>query len=158
MAINSRDELISAMGNSGYFIFLEKTGTTQNFGGLHSFWLATGYPSAGVVPTTASYCTKDTVGAAIFQNPASPKISYLASVDYSCSGSNGNICIDDRIAHLGGLNGNTTATQTASLNLLTVNAGGPIPDERRGLSNFSEISWALEWYTSTGSTNTSAKV
>jgi len=59
------------------------------------------------------------------------------------------LLIEDRIGHMGGLNGTLTTAQTVNLsphaNLLVDNVA-----ERIGAADYSELEWYLEWYTATG--------
>lgn len=46
---------------------------------------------------------------------------------------------------MGGLNGTLLTAQTVGIDLSTINAGGPVPAERLGDANCSDVVWFLEW-------------
>jgi hypothetical protein len=52
---------------------------------------------------------------------------------------------------MGGLNGTLTTAQAVNLDLDAL-AGTSNLAQRKGLANFSEVEWYLEWYTATGAT------
>lgn len=155
MTITTRDALIDGLGNNNNRILWDKaTISSQVVGQYTSLWRATGVPAAGVIPAAAALCTKATVGAVGFDNQTAPATSYLAYHSLMCSNSNTNLEIHDRLAHMGGLSGNTTAVQTVGIDLVTL----ALPTARDGDPNYSDICWWLEWYTPTGATASNATV
>lgn len=155
MTITTRDGMIAGLGNNNNRILWDKV----SLGGLTigqyaSLWRATGLPSQGAIPVAAALCTKATVGAVGFDNQTAPATSYLAYHSLLCSQANTNLEIHDRLAHMGGLSGNTTAVQTVGVDLVTL----ALPAARDGDPNYSDICWWLEWYTATGATASNATV
>jgi hypothetical protein len=159
MAITTRDGIIDGLGNNNNRILWDKASlATQVVGQFTSLWRATGVPAQGAIPSTAAYCTKALAGAIGFDNQTSPATSYLAYHTLNCGVANTNLEIHDRLAHMGGLSGTLTTAQTVGLDLSTINAGGAVPADRLGDSNYSDVQWFLEWYTATGTTASNATV
>lgn len=159
MAVTTRDALIDGLGNNNNRIMWDKASiATQVIGQYCSLWRGTGVPAQGAIPAAAAYCTKALTGAIGFDNQTAPATSYLAYHTLLCSTANTNLEIHDRLAHMGGLNGTLTTAQTVSLDLSTINAGGPVPAARLGDANYSDVMWFLEWYTATGATASNATV
>lgn len=159
MTITTRDQIIDGLANNGNRIMWDKASiSTQVVGQYASLWRATGVPSQGAIPATAAYCTKALLGSLGFDNQVSPATSYLGYHNLLCSNANSNLEIHDRLAHMGGLNGTLTTAQTVGIDLSTINAGGAVPAERIGDSNYSDVMWFLEWYTTTGATASNATV
>lgn len=155
MTITTRDALIDGLGNNNNRILWDKVSlNVLVIGQYASLWRATGVPAAGVIPAAAALCTKATVGAVGFDNQTAPATSYLAYHSLLCSQANTNLEIHDRLAHMGGLSGNTTAVQTVGVDLVTL----ALPAARIGDVNYSDICWWLEWYTTTGATASNATV
>jgi hypothetical protein len=159
MTISTRDAIIDGLANNNNRILWDKASlSTQVVGQYCSLWRATGVPAQGAIPGAAAYCTKALTGAVGFDNQTGPATSYLAYHNLLCGTANTNLEIHDRIAHMGGLNGTLLTAQTVGIDLLTINAGGAVPAARRGDANYSDITWFLEWYTSTGATASNATV
>lgn len=159
MTITTRDALIDGLGNNNNRIMWDKASlTTQVVGQYCSLWRSTGVPAQGSIPGAAAYCTKALTGAIGFDNQTGPATSYLAYHTLLCGTANTNLEIHDRLAHMGGLSGTVTTAQTVGIDLSTINAGGPVPAERLGNANYSNVQWFLEWYTATGSTASNATV
>ena len=159
MTISTRDGIIDGLANNNNRIIWDKASlATQVVGQYCSLWRATGVPAQGAIPAAAAYCTKALTGAIGFDNQTAPATSYLAYHTLLCSAANTNLEIHDRLAHMGGLNGTLLTAQTVGIDLLTINAGGPVPAERLGDSNYSDVMWWLEWYTATGATASNATV
>jgi len=159
MTIDTRDALISALGNQHDKILWDKaTITGQVSGGYSSLWKATGLPAAGANPTTAAYCTSGLPGAIALTNQTAPAVGYLGWHTLTTGNANTNLEIHDRLAHMGGLSGTVTTAQTVGINLDTINAGGPVGDSRLGAADYSDVTWWLEWYTATGATASNATV
>lgn len=159
MTITTRDGIIDGLGNNNNRIQWDKASLgTQVVGQYCSLWRATGVPAQGSIPGAAAYCTKALTGAIGFTNQTGPATSYLGWHDLLCATANTNLEIHDRLAHMGGLVGNITTAQTVGIDLSTINAGGPVPSERLGDANYSDVMWFLEWYTATGATASNATV
>lgn len=159
MTISTRDGIIDGLANNNNRIIWDKASlATQVVGQYCSLWRATGFPAQGAIPAAAAYCTKALTGAIGFGNQTGPATSYLGYHTLLCSAANTNLEIHDRLAHMGGLNGTLLTAQTVGIDLSTINAGGPVPAERLGDANYSDVMWFLEWYTTTGATASNATV
>lgn len=155
MTVATRDDIINALGNSSERILWDKNSiASQVVAGYTSLWLASGRPSAGVVPTTAALCTQSTQGAIKFTNPTSPAKSYLMWHSLLTSVGGTSLEIHDRLGHRGGLSGTVTTAQTVSLDASALG----ITSDRLGAADYSDLSWWLEWYTDTGATGVNATV
>jgi hypothetical protein len=152
--ITTRDQLISAMGNSADRQVIDK-GSLANAaaGQFFSLWTATGSPGVGATPSTAAVCTQALAGSFGLTNQTAPATTYIGWLTVQTGNSATNLEIHDRIAHMGGLSGTVTAAQGA-LNLVTLapSAG------RIGGSNYDEVQWWLEIYTALGGTGVNATV
>jgi len=151
MAITTRDQLINAMCNNSSRIVIDKATMSNTVAGqFHSLWRATGQPGQGAIPSTAAVCTNALTGALGFTQQTLPATSYLAILEGLCSNATSTLEVHDRLMHMGGLSGIVATAQTANLdvhaNIATSNL-----DARKGDSNYSDITWWLEWYTDTGS-------
>lgn len=153
------DQIAAGLASNNNRILWDKASlATQVVGQYCSLWRATGVPAQGSIPGAAAYCTKALTGAIGFDNQTSPATSYLAWHTLLTGTANTNLEIHDRLAHMGGLVGNVTTAQTVGIDLSTINAGGAVPAERLGDSNYSDVTWFLEWYTTTGATASNATV
>ena len=158
MAITTRDQLIDAMANNSSRIIIDKTSISNAAAGqFHSLWRATGQPGQAAVPTTAARCTNALVGALPFTQQVSPATSYLGILEGLCSNNATVLEIHDRLMHMGGLNGTLTTAQTVNVDL-DANLASDNLTERIGDSNYSDVTWWLEWYTDTGGTAVTATV
>lgn len=152
MAITTRDQLIDAMCNNSSRIIIDKASISNTVAGqFHSLWRATGQPGQGAVPAAPAVCNNDLLGSLQFNQQTNPVKSYLAILEGACSNSSSTLEIHDRLMHMGGLVGNVATAQTANLDVFA-NLANENLTERIGDSNFSDISWWLEWYTDTGAT------
>ena len=120
-------------------------------GQVFSLWRATGVPGQGAIPTTAAVCTSALTGAIPFTNQTAPIEIYHAYQVIAAGNTAAGLEFHDRLAHMGGLSGTVTTAQGA-LTLAGVSA------DRIGPTNYSAVSWWLEWYTDTGATNVNATV
>lgn len=158
MTIQTRDQLINAMGNNFSRFLLDKANIVSQAAGTYvSLWRATGQPGQGAIPAATATCNNTTVGVMGFTQQVSPATSYIVYTELATSNSAMTLEIHDRLAHMGGLNGTLATAQTVSLDINTL-AGTNNISERKGDDNFSDISWWLEWYTATGSTVVTATV
>lgn len=152
MAITTRDQLISALGNNNSRVVLDKASMSNAAAGqFHSLWRATGQPGQGAIPAAAAACNNTTTGGVSFTQQVSPATSYAAYMYSVCSNVNTTLEMHDRLAHMGGLNGTLTTGQAVNLDMSTLLAANNMT-ERIGDANYSDIQWWLEWYTDTGAT------
>lgn len=160
MTIDTRDALISALGNDHDKILWDKASiASQVSGQMSSLWRATGLPTQGAIPTTAAYCTSALLGSVAITNQTNPAVGYIGWHTLTSGNANSNFEIHDRLAHMGGLSGTVTPTaQNVLIDLSTINAGGPVGDSRLGAADYSDVTWWLEWYTATGATASNATV
>ncbi len=158
MTINTRDALISAMGNNSSRFILDKASiTSQAAGSYVSLWRATGQPGQGAIPAAAAVCTNALVGAMNFTQQNAPATSYGAYMEVATGNAAMTVEIHDRIAHMGGLSGTVTTAQTVGIDLSSLLATSNVA-ARIGDANYSDVQWWLEWYTATGSTAVVATV
>jgi hypothetical protein len=153
MTITTRNQLVAEYATKQTLIYNKAAITTAANSVQYSSWRLTGVPAQGAVPTTAALCTKATTGAFTFDSAPTGLASYISEAELTLNYSAGNsfsstIELHDRLAHMGGLSGIVTTAQTAGVNLLTLAPSAA----RIGASNYSDVSWWLEWYTSTGAT------
>lgn len=158
MAITSFDQLLNALGNNSSRFLIDKASVANTVAGnWTSLWRATGMPPQAAIPTSPAICTKSLLGAIDFTNQTAPATSYLAWMWANFSLGNTALEIHDRLAHCGGLVLNSTSAQTISgFDLSTL--GGGISAERRGASNYSDVTWFLECYTDGGATASNATI
>jgi hypothetical protein len=158
MAISTRDQLIDAMGNNSSRLIIDKASLSNAVAGqFHSLWRATGQPGQGAIPTTAARPIHTTTGAIPFNQQTAPATSYVALLEGLCANAGTTLEIHDRLMHMGGLNGTLTTAQTADLDVHANIANDNIA-ARIGDSNYSDVSWWLEWYADTGGTASNATV
>ena len=158
MTINTRDALISAMGNNSSRFILDKASIApQTAGSYVSLWRATGQPGQGAIPAAAAVCTNALVGAMNFAQQSAPATSYGAYMEVATGNAEMTVEIHDRIAHMGGLSGTLTTAQTVGIDLSSLLSTSNVA-ARIGDDNYSDVQWWLEWYTTTGSTAVVATV
>lgn len=156
MTIQTRDQLIDALANNSQTLTINKaTISNQAAGGFCSLWRATGTPGQAAIPGAAALCTSALLGAMNFNNPTPPARSYIGRLFLVSGNSATDIQIHDRLAHRGGLAGNSTGVQTVGIDLNT--SSDNIPN-RRGQSDYSEVQWWLEIYTDIGTTATTCTI
>lgn len=154
MTLDTRDAIVSALGNNADRILFDKASLSNAAAGqLFSLWTATGMPAAGAAPTTAAVCTKALAGAVGFANQTAPATSYLDWLWLAFGNATTGVEIHDRLAHMGGLSGIVTTAQGA-LDLTTT---APSAD-RIGAADYSDVQWWLEVYTAMGATGVNATV
>lgn len=158
MTISTRDQLINALGNNNSRFILDKASIASQLAGNYcSMWRATGQPGQGAIPAAAASCNNTLLGGVAFNQQTSPATSYLGYMEIATSTVATTVEIHDRIAHMGGLNGTLLTAQTVGINLNTL-LGTNNTTERIGDSNYSDVSWWLEWYTATGATASNATI
>ena len=102
MTIDTRDKLISSLGNNNSRMILDKASLANQAPGVYcSLWRATGQPGQGAIPTTAATCNHATLGTVKFTQQTSPATSYLAYLEVATSNA---VMTEmhDRLAHRGG--------------------------------------------------------
>ena len=150
--IENIDNLVKALGNNSSRIVLDKASiASQTANSYCSLWRATGQPGPGAIPTVVATCNNTTVGTIGFNQQTSPITSYGAYLEIATGNAAMTMELHDRLASMGGLSGTVTTAQTVNLDISTLGATNNI-SERKGDSNFSDIQWWLEWYTTTGAT------
>lgn len=156
MAINSRDELVEALGANSQPFFADKAsiGTTVA-GQRFSYWLAMGFPNDGNIPTTAEVCDDTFAGCIgpIIDAPSGSN-NHLLQATIICNQTGATAEVHDRLAHMGGLSMTSAVAQTVDLDLnaLSINA------DRLGASDYSDIEWWLEIFVNGGATSADATV
>jgi hypothetical protein len=157
MTITNRDQLINSMGNNSSRIIFDKASIANAAAGqFHSLWRATGQPGQAAIPTTAATCDNTLLGALQFTQQTSPATSYLALLEGLCANAGATFEIHDRLMHMGGLSGTVTTAQGALD--LHANIASDNLTNRIGDSNYSDVTWWLEWYTDTGATGVNVTV
>lgn len=156
MAITTLNGLVNALGNSSTNVIIDKASlanaaASQQF----SLWRATGIPAQGAIPGAAAICNNALTGAIGFTQQTSPATSYFAWLRAFTANAAMMVEVHDRLAHMGGLNGTLTTAQTVNVNITGTSDNLA---SRRGASDYSEVSWWLEWYTDTGATASNATV
>lgn len=152
MTIKTRDELVNAMANGAERLIFDKASISNAAAGQwHSLWRATGQPGQGGIPGATAACDHTTTGGHGFAQQSSPATSYIGLVDAVCANASTTLEFHDRLAHMGGLVGNSTSAQTVSLDLDSLKSGNNLT-ARIGSANYSDVQWWAEWYTDTGST------
>lgn len=153
MAIANIDQLIAAFGSASQGFVIDKAALANAAAGQDfSLWRATGVPAQGAIPGAAAACTSALVGALPMTNQTDPIVGYLAGLSLACSIAGQAVGIHDRLAHMGGLSFNSTATQTVGLDLTGVSAA------RQGMAGYMEVQWWLDVYTDGGATASNATI
>lgn len=156
MSISNRDNLIDALANNVNRILIDKASiATQTAGRMASLWRATGQPAQAAIPSTPALCNSALLGCLSFANQTLPVENYIGWMFASCSNNATSLEVRDRLAHNGGLVFNVTTSQTISgLDLSTLSPSS----DRLGESNYSDVEWFLEVYTSAGATASNATI
>ena len=158
MTITTRDQLIDALGNNSSRLVIDKASISNAAAGqFHSLWRATGQPGQAAIPAAAAVCNNALTGALNFAQQTSPATTYGTWANAMCSNNATTLEIHDRLMHMGGLSGTSTASQTVNLDL-NANLASNNLDARKGDANFSDVQWWMEWYTDTGGTAVTATV
>ena len=160
MAITTKAQLELAI-DSRFATFTGSKASITNAlaGNFMSTWLSTGLPSAGAIPTaTPAVLTQATAGGYNFSQAVSPMKTYLSEIQYTTSLTANTLELHDRMVHMGGLSGTSTALQAITgFDLSTLAATSKL-DARKGDSNYSDVQWWLEIYSDLGSTNSNTTV
>jgi hypothetical protein len=160
MAITTLAELERAIGGRYSQIVASKASLANAAAGqFFSLWTATGLPGTGAIPgTTPVVPTNATTGAFNFMQQTSPLTSYLDELLFASANAGTTIELHDRLAHMGGLSGTSTAAQNITGFDLSTLASTSNLAERKGDANYSDVQWWLEIYNDLGGTNSNATV
>lgn len=152
MAISNLDELLAAMTSGAYRLPFNRSSTSNAVVGHEmSLWRGTGFPAQGAVPAAAAICNAATTGAYPLAARAGGQNRIISKVTASMATLGHQLRVEDRLMHMGGLNGTLTTAQNALVDLFANLANSNL-DQRKGAADFSEVEWYLEWYTATGAT------
>jgi hypothetical protein len=158
MTITTVDGLVDALGNNSSRFLIDKASLSNAVAGqFYSLWRATGQPGQGAIPTTAATCDNTLTGCVGFTQQTPPATSYMAILESMAANTTMTLEIHDRIMHMGGLSGTSIVSQTVGLDVHANIASDNITD-RIGDSNYSDISWWMEWYSDTGATASNATI
>ena len=156
MSITTRDQLVDALGNNASRIVIDKASLANAAAGqIFSLWRATGVPGQGAIPGAAAVLDHTLPGAMGFTQQTAPATSYFAWLRGATGNATMAVEIHDRLAHMGGLSGIVTTAQTVAVDVTGTSNNLAA---RRGDTNYSDVSWWLEWYTDTGATASNATV
>ena len=122
---------------------------TQIAGQYASMWRSAGLPAQGAVPAAAAICTNATLGAMPLPTRTGLQKRLLTGINLAYSAVSAGGIVDDRLGHMGGLNGTVATAQTINLD---VSLGTNDLPTRIGAADYSEVRWFMEWYTATGAT------
>jgi hypothetical protein len=148
MAITTVNGIAAALPGAQTLQLNKASIATQGAGGWSSHWKASGVPAAGSNPTTAARCTNALTGCIPFTNPGSGRL-YLGWLSAAHGNTGGSFEIHDRLAHMGGLSGTSTSSQTVNCD---VTGTSDNIDVRRGAADYSDVRWWVEIYTDIGTT------
>ena len=152
MAISNLDELLAAITGGSYRLPINKASLASAIIGHEmSLWRSTGFPAQGATPAAAAICNNTLLGALPLAARSGAQDRIISKIYLAMATLGNGFIIEDRLGHMGGLNGTLTTAQTVGLdihaNLLVDNIA-----QRIGAADYSELEWYLEWYTATGAT------
>jgi hypothetical protein len=149
MSILSVDDVVAGMTQRSQPLIVSKASiANQLAGGLCSLWRATGLPAQGAIPGAAAVCSKSLTGAFGWTNPGGSYEAHLARAFLVSGNSGTDVTMVDRLAHMGGLSGALTTSQTVSVDVtgatsnLVARVGG----------DYGDVQWFVEIYTDIGTT------
>jgi hypothetical protein len=122
---------------------------TQIAGQYASLWRATAMPAQGAIPAAAAICTYLLLGAMPLSPRTGAQRRMLTGLYMACANAGAQVCVEDRLAHMGGLSGTVATAQTINVDVSL--AGNNLP-ARIGSPDYSDVVWWMEWYTATGAT------
>lgn len=155
--IETTNNIVKALGNNSSRLVIDKASIANAVAGqYYSLWRATGQPGQGAIPTTTAVCNNALTGAMNFNQQTSPATSYGGWASCVCSNNAVTIEIHDRLAHMGGLVGNITTSQTVNIDLDVLSSDNIV--DRRGDTNYSDVQWWLEVYADMGATASNATI
>lgn len=156
MAITNADAIIDGLANNCNRILIDKASIAgQTAGRMISLWRATGQPAQAAIPSTPALCNSALLGSISFPNQTLPVENYIGWMFANCSNNVSSLEVRDRLVHNGGLVLNILTSQAITgLNLATLS----VSSERIGDTNYSDVEWFLEVYTSGGATASNATI
>lgn len=149
MAITNLDTLFQAMKRAANNSVSKASLSSAVAGHEMSLWRATGIPAQGAIPTAAAVCSNALLGSMPLASRTGTEERVLSWLAISLATLYHTIVIEDRLAHMGGLNGTLTTPQTVGIDISVATNNLP---NRVGAADFSEVKWYLEWYAATGAT------
>ncbi len=156
MTITTQDGLFSALANNKTDTPIDKSSLASTAAGQYfSLWRTTGNPGQGAIPAAAAVCDNALLGGIPFTNPTNPVYQYLGWAQLVFTNVSTTVEIRDRLAHQGGLSGVVTTAQAANVD---VSGGGSNLPARIGASDYSDVSWSLDWYADTGATSVNVSI
>jgi hypothetical protein len=150
MAINNLDTLVAAMVLGPRSNFLKYAASPTIVGTEASYYFVPGIPTSPVAPPASASVCDDSLPSIPLPARTGGQNRVIAGIEIFNSVPNALMILEDRLAHMGGLNGTLTTAQTVGIDLSALTASNF--QQRKGLADFSEVEWYLEWYTNTGST------
>lgn len=152
MAFTSPSDIIIALAAAPDIQHIKSGFASQLIGLMTSLWRATGTPAQGAIPGAWAICDNTLLGCYPLPSKTGPQARALLYMDGTFPIQNGFV-MPDRLGHMGGLNGTLTTAQTVNGD---VSVGTSNLALRRGVSDFTNVRWFLEWYTATGVTGINA--
>ena len=158
MTISTIDDLINSFCNKRQKMPFGKITNLsgQSISFPSSFWKLAGAPGVGATPTSAATCNNTTLGGIPWNNPTGLDKTYISKLSVGASNP-GSYEVHDRLAHMGGLSGLLTSSQSVGLSLVTLSSTDNIA-ARIISSDYSRVQWYLEWYVATGGALVTATV
>lgn len=155
MAITGIDGIVNGLA-TGQNLRIDKVAIANTVAGqFFSHWKTASMPLVGATPTTAELLSSSSTGSMVWANPTGGQKTYIGRVSTFPSLGGNQLFLVDRLGHMGGLNGTSVTEQTVDLNLTT---GGTNRAARIGATDYSDLTWYLEWYADTGATVRNATV
>ena len=152
MAFTDLGNLLSGMASGAYRLPLTRASlSSMVVGSEASLWRGTGFPAQGAVPAAADICNAALTGALPLAARAGAQERIISGLAFQGAPAGHTYLVEDRLGHMGGLNGTLTTAQTVNLSIHANIATNNLA-ERIGAADYSEIEWYLEWYTATGAT------
>ena len=148
MAFTGIDDIAKGL-IAGRKTFFNKITASSLAGVLQSLWTTTGSPAAGAIPVAAAICTSALAGALPLHARTGGQERIIAFLEAYCQNAFNSLEIEDRLLHMGGLNGTLTTAQTVGLD---ASLTGNNLVQRVGSTDYSDLEWFLEWYATTGVT------
>lgn len=150
--ITTRDEIVAALSNAVVYPVIKASIATQGAGGRTSLWRATGTPAQGAIPGAAAVCTDALTGSlGTIPTPGGGQRNAALRVAMASASAGPLVLLVDRLAHMGGLSGTATTSQTVSASVVSL-AG------TRCASDYTDVTWWAEIYTDIGTTATTLTV
>jgi hypothetical protein len=152
MAFTDLGSLLAGMASGAYRLPLTRNSlSTMVAGHEASLWRGVGFPAQAAVPAAAAICNDALLGALPLSARSGGQQRIISGISLLGAAVGHTYLVEDRLGHMGGLNGTLLTAQTVNLNIHS-NIGTNNLAERVGAADYSEIEWYLEWYTATGAT------